>query len=120
MQKKDDGVITLLWPPRELHPNSRTHWAAKARTTKQYRAYAAAVTRQSGVQVSGGGLIDVWIIFYPPSKARRDLDGMLSSIKAGLDGIADALEVDDCRFRPRIDLGDVQKGGVVKITIFER
>ena len=120
MQKKDDGVITLLWPPRELHPNSRTHWAAKARTTKQYRAYAAAVTRRSGARVSGGGLIDVWIIFYPPSKARRDMDGMLSSIKAGLDGIADALEVDDCRFRPRIDLGDVQKGGVVKITIFER
>jgi len=75
---------------------------------------------RSGARVSGGGLIDVWIIFYPPSKARRDLDGMLSSIKAGLDGIADALEVDDCRFRLRIDLGDVKKGGAIEIKIVER
>ncbi len=113
-------MIELIWPPRCLHPNSRTHWAAKAKATKGYREYAALAAKQSGVKVAGDGLIDVWITFRPPSKARRDLDGLLSNIKAGLDGIADGLGVDDYRFRPRIDLGDVLKGGGVIVELRER
>jgi hypothetical protein len=38
-------------------------------------------------------------------------------MKAGLDGIAQALEVDDNRFRPRLEVGDVVRGGVVIVTV---
>jgi len=33
-------MIILPWPPRELHPNARPHFHAKAQATKAYRIAA--------------------------------------------------------------------------------
>lgn len=71
----------------------------------------------SKVMIEGDGKIDVHIVFYPPDKRRRDQDGMLSSCKAYLDGIADGLEVNDSRFRLHLDVGDVVKGGQVRVSV---
>lgn len=50
------------------------------------------------------------ITFYPPTKANRDIDNCLASIKAGLDGIADGLAINDKFFRPiTIDFGETDK-----------
>jgi len=35
---------------------------------------------------------------YPPDNRRRDADGVLASLKSALDGVADALGIDDHRF----------------------
>jgi len=63
------------------------------------------------------GPIPVALTFHPPDRHRRDWDNLFGSMKAGLDGIAQALEVDDNRFRPRLEVGDVVRGGVVIVTV---
>lgn len=110
-------MITLPWPDRDLHPNARPHWATKAKAAKAYRQAAGWLTKASGDRIEGVGAIDLHITFYPPSNHRHDLDGCLSAIKSGLDGIADALRVDDARFAIRIEKGEVIKGGEVRIII---
>lgn len=112
--------IILPWPDRRLHPNSRCHWAVKRKATKAARGYAATSAYLHGlcrVQWPEGRL-HVWIDGYPPDRRRRDHDGFLSSLKASLDGIADALGVNDSRFVPHPWIKDeVRKGGEVRIRI---
>jgi crossover junction endodeoxyribonuclease RusA len=110
--------ITLPWPPKELSPNARVHWATRARSVKRVRAHAywTALAMARGVELPDGP-IPVPLTFHPPDRHRRDWDNMFSSMKAGLDGIAQALEVDDNRFRPRLEVGDVVRGGVVIVTV---
>ncbi len=83
--------ITLPLPPKELSPNARGHWAAKARATKGYRQWAWA----EAVSTSGGRRFR-WLAatavatFYFPQRRRRDRDNLLASLKAAFDGITDA------------------------------
>jgi len=63
------------------------------------------------------GKIPLTITFCPPNKSRRDEDNMLASIKAGLDGVAEAWRVDDSRFRLAIEIGDVVKHGAVILEV---
>jgi len=58
----------------------------------------------------------VKITFYPPDKRHRDADNMIASMKAGFDGVADALKVDDKLFRPTFVFSDEVKG-MVKFEI---
>ncbi len=110
--------LELSWPPRELSPNARTHFRTKAPITKAYReaAYWRAFDADALFQPPDGPVM-LALTFHPPDKRRRDLDGMFSSIKAGLDGIADALEVNDHRFEFTLRRSDPIKGGKVVINI---
>ena len=110
-------MIVLSWPQKELSPNWRGHWAVKAKAVKAYRKAAGWATVASKDKVEGEGAIDVHISFFPPDKRHRDMDGMLSSIKAGLDGIADGLAVNDSRFRISFEICSVIKGGEVRVVV---
>jgi crossover junction endodeoxyribonuclease RusA len=55
--------------------------------------------------------------FCPPDKRKRDLDNLLARMKAGLDGLADALGVDDTIFRPAVEWGEVRPRGGVVVTL---
>lgn len=63
------------------------------------------------------GSIHLKITFLPPSRRHFDLDGLLSRIKSGLDGVADGLGVDDNRFALTIDRGNVCPPGWVRIEV---
>jgi crossover junction endodeoxyribonuclease RusA len=65
------------------------------------------------------GPLLVKITFRPPDKRRRDLDNALSSIKAGLDGVADAIGVDDRHWALMLQWGEPVKGGAVELEIEE-
>ena len=67
---------------------------------------------------SAKGPITLDIEFIEPDKRRRDLDNMLASIKSGIDGIADALGVNDSRFIYKIRRSEAV-GGMIKVTISE-
>lgn len=116
-------MIVLAWPDKVLSPNARAHYHAKAKVAKAYRE--AAYERMMGFIIADahGENDERWnpqhlsITFYPPDKRKRDLDNMLSSIKAGLDGIADALGVNDERFALTIRKGDPVKGGQVCVEV---
>lgn len=113
-------MIDLIWPPRVLHPNSRPHWAAKAKAVRSYREYAEVMAMASHLKIDGTKKLHLHAIFYPPSKRRFDVDGLLSSIKAGIDGISDGLGINDYAFRSAsIEIGDPIKGGGVRIEIKE-
>lgn len=62
-----------------------------------------------------GEVIPVTITFHPPTKRRYDLDNRIASFKAGQDGIAQALAVDDSRFEPTYKRGEPVKGGKVVV-----
>lgn len=99
--------IELPWPPAALSSNARHgHWGGKAKATKRFRdscrTAALAVTRGRSAPDAP---LRVELECRPPTRRKRDGDNMLARMKAGLDGVADALGVNDTRFRimpPRI------------------
>lgn len=111
--------ISLPWPPKELSPNARNHWAVIHRAKRIYRTECWAQTKEvsKSLALIGSYKIPLKITFYPPSKRHYDLDNCIASIKAGLDGIADALQVNDHRFAlTDVQLSDEVKG-MVKVEI---
>lgn len=100
--------VELPWPPRALSPNARGHWAATAKVKKAYRAKCAHLGRQAGLQLAAGTSagVRVHLSFFPPDRRGRDWDNLLASMKAGLDGLADAMGVDDRHWRLSFDVSD--------------
>jgi crossover junction endodeoxyribonuclease RusA len=95
--------IILPWPNPLLAPNrSRSaHWGKTSAIRKTAREEAYILTKQAlGGQKIGTGDIALTIWFCQPDKRGRDLDGLLSSMKSAIDGIADALRVNDKKFNP--------------------
>jgi crossover junction endodeoxyribonuclease RusA len=87
--------ITLPLPPRELSPNARAHWATKARATKRYRQAACVEAVLAGVPEAPWTAATVLLRFFFRTRARRDRDNLLASMKAAFDGLADAGVVRD-------------------------
>ena len=110
--------LFLPWPDRRLSPNARLHWGALARVKKKARkdAYYAALAAKVGKVIADE--IRVTLTFYPPAAYRYDDDGLSSRMKAALDGVAEAIGVDDNKFRlGPIDRGPTREGGEVKVTL---
>lgn len=107
--------VTLPWMPKELSPNARLHWSKKSKAAKAYRMACFALTLEAGIRgVDWDGDIHAWIDFYPPDKRHRDDDNCIAAFKAGRDGIADAMSVNDKRFRVHPYVKE-QIGGYVKV-----
>lgn len=115
-------MIVLPWPDKALSPNSRTHWSAKAKAAKVARKFGLIAAMEAGInaQTFAGydGKLHVWIDYYAKSRNYPDADNCLSASKAYLDGIADALGVNDRRFvhHPWVK-DEPMKGGKVVIRI---
>jgi crossover junction endodeoxyribonuclease RusA len=95
------------------------HWRTLAKAKKRYRTtcYVLAGIHRIGAS-SGPGRFVVHLEFAPPSRRRHDVDNCVAATKAGLDGIADALGVDDSRFdiaAPRIV--DPVRYGEVRVKV---
>ena len=110
--------ITLPWPPKELGSNFRGCWQKKSRYTKIARKLAFYEAKLAGLEAPvTGGKLHLWIDFYRKIKNHPDCDGMLSRCKAYIDGISDAVCVDDSRFTCHPFIKDELGGKVVfKIT----
>jgi crossover junction endodeoxyribonuclease RusA len=111
-------MIELPFPPAELSPNARKHWAAKMPVKNKYKADCYYLATQWKPMITG--FIHLKFVFHPPSNRGFDLDNSLARIKAGIDGVAEAWGVNDKTFRPiTVDFGDVVKGGKVVLTVVE-
>ncbi len=91
-------TITLPWPPAILSPNARPHWARLAKAKKSYRRACWAAVLEQKVAAPKWSRMDVRLVFIAPDKRKRDRDNLGASMKAGLDGVADAWQLDDSRF----------------------
>lgn len=88
-------TITLPTPPSELNPNStRPHWRYKAKATKHYRKRSAdeaaigvyQLEDQEGFPLKRAV---IQVTYYHPTKAFKDPDNILASLKAAFDGLVD-------------------------------
>lgn len=113
-----DASVTLPWPDKVLSPNARSHFRVKAAAAKSYREAAHWLTRASRLRVEHPSLpCMLHLRFCPPDKRARDLDNMLASVKAGLDGVADGLGVNDSLFGLILQRGEPVKGGAVIVSL---
>jgi crossover junction endodeoxyribonuclease RusA len=110
-------VLDLPWPNRVLSPNARSHWAEKARATKEHRAWARWGTEYRIFDPLVRE-VHVTITAYPPSLRTFDDDNFISRCKPYLDGIADSLCINDSKFRVQpLRRGQKMKHGNVKFQI---
>jgi len=108
-------MLTFPWPPAPLKPNVKTHWATKAKATKEYKEVCFYLTKEQKIPTKEYS--ELHLIFYPPSKRHYDLDNLLASMKAGLDGMSLALGVNDrCFKKITVERAD-ETGGTVKIVL---
>jgi len=126
----DKFQIILPWPNRAMSSNARGHWAKKANAAHRYR-YDCKMTTLDAVRaagwdvqairdaVAGGAELHVPIDFYPPDRRRRDDNNLPGLFKSGLDGVADALGIDDHLFRTRpfLHRDKIVNGGEVRVTV---
>lgn len=109
--------LTLPWPPAACSPNARVHWSRKSRAAKAYRAACHLLVKEAGIQAPQGDAL-LMLEFMPPDRRRRDDDNLLAMFKAGRDGLADALGVDDNVFATQIRVSkETIKGGAVRVRI---
>lgn len=111
--------IKLPWPAPALRSNAShgKHWGAKHRATSSARTSAFVVAKSKGVGCWPEA--DILIEYWPPSR-RGDPQNVPSSLKAYIDGIADAMNCDDKRFRvdyPTMFAG-TKPGGEVVFRIY--
>ena len=114
------GAIVLPWPPAILSPNARAHWGAKTRPRKHYRSagfFAAIMAKVPRPLPFIGERLPIRVTFHPPDKRHRDADNMIASAKAGFDGMADGLGVNDRCFAPSFHFGPPHKGGFITVEV---
>lgn len=111
--------FVLPWPPAALSPNNNPHWAVRARAKRSYRSACAWTARAQGAKRLSAEALALRIVFVPPCRRARDLDNCVAAMKAGFDGLADVLGVDDSRWRwepaPIIAVGEI--GGFVRVGV---
>lgn len=97
-------AIELPWPPAELSGHNSGSWRAKSAIVKKHREWALMATTAErmrvGYSVPAQGDIPISFTFYPPDR-RGDRTNYANRLKPAIDGIAQALGVNDRRFLPR-------------------
>lgn len=113
-------MIELPWPPPQLSPNKRLHWAALAKYKHRYREECAIATQAFLVEIPKGPLA-MRLTFFRPDRRTYDRDNLLARMKSGLDGMCDALGINDNRFTViTLRVSDiVVDGGAVHVYISE-
>lgn len=115
-------MIELPWPHKILWPNGRTlNRRYKAAETAKHKAWAFAATKAvHGAYRPTGERIAVRLTFYPkPRGPAPDKDNGVSSCKAYLDGIAQALGVNDSLFDLLPPLISTDRRSCIVVTIGE-
>ncbi len=116
----DCVLLRLGWPDKALSPHAKGHWRPKARATRTARIEARIIALQQGAQrIPRPETARLVFAFHPPDRRKRDLHNMPATMKAAIDGIADAMGVDDNKFRcawPEV-FSDPVKGGCVLIEV---
>lgn len=106
-------MIELPFPPTVLSPNSRPHWAKRARAFKRYKTDCMLVLSAFRPQLRGRS--EFAVTFHPPAAHRYDMDGLISRFKAAQDALAEVTGVNDFQFVMTYRRGEVRKGGAVVV-----
>lgn len=117
--------FVLPFPLSSLSPNSRVHRTVVGSEKAIYRQKAKIEAKQARIRrdiskpdiishiESCGGKLPITITFCP--RRAMDDDNIIASFKAGRDGIADALGIDDNLFIPTYRFEPPNKKAWVKV-----
>lgn len=90
-------VIELPLPPIQCSPNRPTHWAVKARATREYRETCGYLVLKQLGQRRAQGQVTIDLDFYlaksklPDGLCRpRDTDNAIAASKAAIDSLRDS------------------------------
>lgn len=110
-------MIRCPWPPKPLWSNDRSPRWKKAKATQVYRQTCFALALEQSVHKRKwpAGTINVHLTFHPMGEP--DDDNLEAAFKAGRDGIADAMKVNDKNFKVTREIGHKVKGGCVVVRI---
>lgn len=109
-------MIELPWPPASLSGHNEGHWAVKAKVIATHRSWAFHATRAAKVKVEGEGDIRITFRFVPPDR-RGDRTNYPNRLKPYIDGIAEALGINDRRFLPSYEFAEPEKLGRVEVIL---
>jgi crossover junction endodeoxyribonuclease RusA len=110
--------VKLIWPNAKLSPNARQHWAIKAYAVKKYRRECFIETKfQVPNVIKPEGRLTLEVEFYPPQRRAYDRDNLLARMKSGIDGMADALGINDKEFATVVVKVADQLGSFVMVRI---
>jgi hypothetical protein len=113
------------WPDGSLNPNSRIHWSVKGRARKEQREEACILARQSVPPASRQklkelGALRLRLQFVRPNRRWVDIDNLIAASKGLIDGVADAVGLDDRYFKMEFEIDDPpMKPGGVRVTVSE-
>ena len=110
-------IVEFPWPPKEVSPNFKraNHWRKYYKQANNYRFVSKALVNAAKLREPGAWM-PVSVTFYPPNDLRRDRDNIKAGFKHGLDGIADALGIDDFNFDPTYRFEAKVPGGKVVVA----
>lgn len=86
--------IKLPLPPKELQPNARPHWRAKAKAVQSYRAMALNEALQWNTDECCSVAV-VKIEYANKTKRVLDPDNIIAALKSAIDGITSSGCIDD-------------------------
>lgn len=111
--------FTLPFPAKALWPNGRAHWAEKSRNVAKHRLWAFMAAVAAGApKADPEGRVSVAVTVHPKTRHPIDRDNCVAALKSQIDGIADALGVDDRTFdTPSIAFAEPVKGGLFAVTL---
>lgn len=98
-------IVRLPFPDKKLMPNRKhgkawiSTYASKTRQKEEAFLLTKKALHEAGPQ-EWSETIPLSLLFLTPDRRRRDCDNMHSAAKSALDGMAQALGVDDSRFKP--------------------
>lgn len=107
-------MIELPYPHKSLWPNGRFHWSVKAREVKKHRQWAAIAAKAASLRI-GDSPIPVCIVCHPKkTSVAPDRDNIVAASKSYIDGIAQALGIDDKHFAaPTVEVSPIKSGQFV-------
>lgn len=112
--------LELPFPPSDLSGHNNGHYHVKAKIVASYRAEAFHLTRAAkraqDYQVPPEGDIAISFLFVPPNNL-GDRVNFANRLKPQIDGIAEALGVNDKRFLPCYHYAAPGKPGRVEVEI---
>lgn len=108
--------MVLPWPDPPLWPNARKHRqvVASHRAAQRRAAYLLACEQGLHRLNVPSGVVTLNMCYCPPSRRDFDSDNASAAMKGAVDGIADALRLDDKWFQVVPFRGErVKDGGVI-------
>ena len=118
------GMITieLPWPDYKiLSPNASVHWTVKAKAVKAEREMAYYLAWKTWKQEGMGTLEDIrcTFVYHQPDNYHRDLKNVDTAMKGAIDGVCDALGIDDSQIKETVSrFGEVDRpDGRVVMTL---